>query len=100
MPTASQHIDVANLASLPESSAAGTLKPLHQKVKRCVRVANGLWKLECISDLRKVGAKTKQLIWRGSAEGTLSNNAEKNEKNLDEGVAKMFKKFPSQAAKG
>jgi hypothetical protein len=43
--------------------------------------------------------KTKQLIWRGSAEGALSNNANKNEKNLDKGVAKMFKKFPPQAAK-
>jgi Domain of unknown function (DUF4136) len=43
--------------------------------------------------------KTKQLIWRGSAEGALSNNADKNEKNLDKGVAKMFKKFPPQAAK-
>ena len=45
-------------------------------------------------------AKTKQLIWRGSAEDTVSNSAEKNEKNLDKGVAKMFKKFPVQAAKG
>jgi hypothetical protein len=45
-------------------------------------------------------AKTKQLIWRGSAEETVSNSAEKNEKNLDKGVAKMFKKFPMQAAKG
>ncbi len=44
-------------------------------------------------------AKTKQLIWRGSAEDTVSNNAEKNEKNLNKGVAKMFKKFPPQAAK-
>ena len=42
-------------------------------------------------------AKTKQLIWRGSAEDTLSNKAEKNEKNLDKGVAKMFKKFPPEA---
>ena len=32
-------------------------------------------------------AKTKQLIWRGSAEDTLSRKAEKNEKNLDKGVA-------------
>jgi hypothetical protein len=32
-------------------------------------------------------AKTKQLIWRGSAEDTLSSKAEKNEKNLDKGVA-------------
>src|SRR6202007_2901208 len=45
-------------------------------------------------------AKTKQLIWRGSAEDTLSNKADKNEKNLDKGVAKMFKKFPPSSAKG
>ncbi len=44
-------------------------------------------------------AKTKQLIWRGSAEDTLSNKAEKNEKNLDKGVAKMFKKFPPDSPK-
>src|ERR1700739_5106728 len=44
-------------------------------------------------------AKTKQLIWRSSAEDSLSNNADKNEKNLDKGVAKMFKKFPPQSAK-
>lgn len=45
-------------------------------------------------------AKTKQLIWRGSAEDTLSSKAEKNERNLDKGVAKMFKKFPPESAKG
>jgi Domain of unknown function (DUF4136) len=45
-------------------------------------------------------AKTKQLIWRGSAEDTLSDNAGKNEKNLDKGVAKMFKAFPPDSAKG
>lgn len=45
-------------------------------------------------------AKTKQLIWRSSAEDTLSNNADKNEKNLNKGVAKMFKKFPPQESKG
>jgi Domain of unknown function (DUF4136) len=45
-------------------------------------------------------AKTKQLIWRGSAEDTLSNKATQNEKNLDKGVAKMFKKFPPEPAKG
>ncbi len=39
-------------------------------------------------------ANTKQLIWRGSAEDTLSDKAAKNEKNLDKGVAKMFKAFP------
>src|SRR6202790_2140430 len=42
-------------------------------------------------------AKTKQLIWRGSAEDTVSNKEETNEKNLNKGVAKMFKKFPPSA---
>jgi uncharacterized protein DUF4136 len=45
-------------------------------------------------------AKTKQLIWRGSAEDMLSSKAEKNEKKLDKGVAKMFKKFPPDSQKG
>jgi hypothetical protein len=45
-------------------------------------------------------AKTKRLIWRGSAEDTLSDKAAKNEKNLDKGVTKMFKKFPPEPAKG
>jgi hypothetical protein len=44
-------------------------------------------------------AKTKQLIWRGSAEDMLSDKAEKNEKNLDKGVAKMFKEFPPRSTK-
>jgi hypothetical protein len=43
--------------------------------------------------------KTKQLIWRGSASDTLSNNSEKNIKNLDKGVDKMFKHFPPDSAK-
>jgi len=42
---------------------------------------------------------SKQLIWRGSAEDTLSDKAEKNEKNLDKGVAKMFKEFPPEPKK-
>jgi Domain of unknown function (DUF4136) len=45
-------------------------------------------------------ASTKQLIWRGSAEEMLSNKAEKNEKNLDKGLAKMFKSFPPRSTKG
>src|ERR1700745_882022 len=35
-------------------------------------------------------AKTKNLIWRGSARATLSNNADKNTKNPEKGVQKMF----------
>jgi hypothetical protein len=44
-------------------------------------------------------AKSKQLIWRGSAEDTLSDNAGKNEKTLDKGVVKMFNTFPPGSAK-
>jgi hypothetical protein len=43
--------------------------------------------------------KTKQLIWRGAATGTLSNNSDKNIKNLDKGVDKMFKHFPPDSLK-
>jgi hypothetical protein len=43
--------------------------------------------------------KTKQLIWRGSTESVLSDKAENNEKNLDKGVAKMFKNFPPESGK-
>jgi Domain of unknown function (DUF4136) len=43
--------------------------------------------------------KTKQLIWRGSSSDTLSNNSEKNIKNLDKGVEKMFKNFPPGSSK-
>src|SRR6202166_1759132 len=44
-------------------------------------------------------AKTKQLIWRGAASDTLSNNSDKNIKNLDKGVEKMFKQFPPSSSK-
>jgi hypothetical protein len=44
-------------------------------------------------------AKTKQLLWRGSAGGTLSDKAAKNENKLDKAVAKMFKDFPPSSTK-
>src|ERR1700739_963534 len=43
--------------------------------------------------------KTKQLIWRGAASDTLSNNSDKNIKNLNKGVEKLFKKFPPGSSK-
>jgi hypothetical protein len=43
--------------------------------------------------------KTKNLIWRGSSSDTLSNNANKNTKNLDKGVQKMFEHFPPEEKK-
>ena len=39
-------------------------------------------------------AKTEKLLWRSSSSDTLSNNADKNTKNLDKGVNKMFQHFP------
>src|ERR1700731_3159945 len=39
-------------------------------------------------------ANTKKLIWRGSSSDTLSNNSEKNIRNLDKAVQKMFEHFP------
>ena len=44
-------------------------------------------------------AKTRQLIWRGASSDTLSNNSDKNIKNLDKGVEKMFKNFPPGSSK-
>jgi hypothetical protein len=43
--------------------------------------------------------KTKRLIWRGASSDTLSNNSDKNIKNLDKGVEKMFKNFPPSSSK-
>ena len=39
-------------------------------------------------------AKSKQVIWRGSSSDTLSDKSDKNIKNLDKGVQKMFDHFP------
>ena len=38
--------------------------------------------------------KTEKLIWRSSSSDTLSDNPDKNTKNLDKGVNKMFQHFP------
>ena len=43
--------------------------------------------------------KTKQLLWRGSSSDTLSNNSNKNIKNMDKDVEKMFKDFPPGSSK-
>ncbi len=44
-------------------------------------------------------AKSKQLLWRGSASETLSSKPENNTKNLDKGVQKMFDHFPPSSKK-
>jgi hypothetical protein len=43
--------------------------------------------------------KTEKLLWRGSAEGTLSDKAAKNENKLGKAVAKMFQHFPPELKK-
>jgi hypothetical protein len=44
-------------------------------------------------------ANTKKVIWRGSSSDTLSDKSDKNIKNLDKGVQKMFDHFPPEAKK-
>jgi hypothetical protein len=44
-------------------------------------------------------AKTKKIIWRGSSSDTLSDKSDKNIKNLDKGVQKMFDHFPPEVKK-
>ncbi len=39
-------------------------------------------------------AKAKQLVWRGIATGTLSDNGDKNQNLVHKAVEKMFKKYP------
>lgn len=41
--------------------------------------------------------KTRNLVWRGTASDTISNNSNKNINNLDKGVEKMFKQFPPRS---
>jgi hypothetical protein len=42
-------------------------------------------------------ANTKKLVWRGSSSKSLSSKSDKNFKNLDKGVQKMFEHFPPAA---
>jgi uncharacterized protein DUF4136 len=40
--------------------------------------------------------KQKELIWRGIAQDTLNNNGNKNQKEVQNAVNKMFKQWPKQ----
>jgi hypothetical protein len=42
-------------------------------------------------------SRTKKLIWRGSASDTISDKPEKNMKDLDKSVEKLFDHFPPRA---
>jgi hypothetical protein len=67
----------------------------------------GIGEATTTAEIYKVGtlvidlfdAKTKKLLWRGSSSDTLSNNSDKNIKNLGKGVEKMFKQFPPSTEK-
>jgi|SRR5215469_3653070 len=43
--------------------------------------------------------KTKKLLWRGAAMGTLSNSSDKNIKKLNKAVQKMFHHFPPEISR-
>jgi hypothetical protein len=43
--------------------------------------------------------QSKQLLFRGQGQATISDNAEKNTKNVYKALAKMFKDFPPAASK-
>ena len=43
--------------------------------------------------------KDKQLVWRGSVSDTINDNSNKNIKNLDKAVAKLFKGYPPKPKK-
>ena len=38
--------------------------------------------------------KNKQVVWRGSATDTVTDNSDKNIKKLDKAVDKLFKQYP------
>lgn len=44
-------------------------------------------------------ARTKSLVWRGASSDTLSDKSDKNIKNLNKGVQKMFQHFPPEPPK-
>jgi hypothetical protein len=44
-------------------------------------------------------AQSKELVFRGSSSDTLSDKSDKNIKNLNKGVEKMFKHLPPEAKK-
>jgi len=44
-------------------------------------------------------AKNKQLLWRGDATDTISDNSNKNINNLNKAVAKLFQKYPPPQGK-
>ncbi len=44
-------------------------------------------------------AKTHEIEWRGSVTDTIKDNSNKNIKNLDKGISKLFKNYPPSEGK-
>ena len=44
-------------------------------------------------------AKNKNLLWRGSATDTISDNSNKNINNLNKAVTKLFQNYPPKEKK-
>ena len=55
------------------------------------RILNGMLVVD-VSD-----SKGKNLLWRATATDTVSDNPQKNEKNIQKAVEKMFEKYPTAA---
>jgi hypothetical protein len=43
-------------------------------------------------------ASKKELVWRGSITGTVSDNPQTNAKNIEKGFKKLFKQYPPKAS--
>lgn len=84
-----------------------TLNTFYDNFGRGWRWGGGFGTATTTVDTYKVGtlvvdlfdANTKKIIWRGSSSDTLSNKSDKNIKNLDKGVQKMFDHFPPEVKK-
>jgi hypothetical protein len=84
-----------------------TLNTFYDNFGRGCRWGGGFGNATTTVDTYKVGtlvvdlfdANTEKLIWRGSSSDTLSDKSDKNIKNLDKDVQKMFDHFPPEVKK-
>jgi hypothetical protein len=84
-----------------------TLNTFYDGFGRGWRWGGGFGNATTTVDTYKVGtlvvdlfdANTQKLIWRGSSSDTLSDKSDKNIKNLDKDVQKMFDHFPPEVKK-
>jgi hypothetical protein len=93
--------DVAVVA-IEMTKNQSTLNTFYDGFGRGWRWGGGFGNATTTVDNYKVGtlvvdlfdANAKKIIWRGSSSDTLSDKSDKNIKNLDKGVQKMFDHFP------